>query len=126
MKFFTDNLIQLPIKLNVPKPVPKPGESGEIVEEIPEEEKFPEAYFNFIDSLQHYYHLSHSIRLVDLSIYKKLTNWPHCSPKQPKTSQKPLITAKEAYPMEIDLPTEKRTHKEPQLGRPLIFCQKFL
>ena len=51
--------------------LPKVNNEGQIIDE-----KTTKEYYAFIDSLQHYYHLAHSIRLVDLSTYKTLTNWP--------------------------------------------------
>ena len=45
-------------------------------------------------------------RLVDSDKFKKMTNWPHCSPVRstfvpPKEGE---LTYKDALPMQIDLP----------------------
>ena len=51
--------------------------------------------------------------MMDLSTYKKLTNWPHCSPKQPKPRENVIITPKEAHPMDIDVKQEPKPGPEP-------------
>ena len=52
-------------------------------------------------------------RLVDSEKFKKMTNWPHCSPVRstfvpPKEGE---LTYKDALPMQIDLPGKDKKYR---------------
>ena len=95
----TSNEFELPLYRN---PSDKETEDGELPKQIGSE--MPEEYFQFINAIQQNYHLAHCLRLMDLSLFKSMTNWPHSSPQLPIMRKKGEFTARDALPMQIILP----------------------